>query len=194
MKLFGLTGGIGMGKSAASQILHEHEVPVVDTDLIARQIVQPGSPILEKIQHEFGNQIIGVDGQLRRDELAKIIFADATARKKLEVIMHPPIRKLWLAQIEQWRREQKPHAVVVIPLLFETGAEKNFDSTVCVACSAVTQRQRLLERGWTSGQIEQRVAAQWSIEEKIATANFVVWTEGGLDVLEEQLKRIFHFG
>jgi dephospho-CoA kinase len=194
MKLFGLTGGIGMGKSAAAQILREHDVPVVDTDLIAYQIVQPGLPILEKIQHEFGNQIIGVDGQLRRDELAKIIFADATARKKLEVIMHPPIRKLWLAQIEQWRREQKPHAVVVIPLLFETGAEKNFDSTVCVACSAVTQRQRLLERGWTSGQIEQRVAAQWSIEEKIATANFVVWTEGGLDVLEEQLKRIFHFG
>jgi dephospho-CoA kinase len=194
MKTFGLTGGIGMGKSAAAQILREHDVPVVDTDLIAYQIVQPGLPILEKIQHEFGNQIIGVDGQLRRDELAKIIFADATARKKLEVIMHPPIRKLWLAQIEQWRREQKPHAVVVIPLLFETGAEKNFDSTVCVACSAVTQRQRLLERGWTSGQIEQRVAAQWSIEEKIATANFVVWTEGGLDVLEEQLKRIFHFG
>ncbi|MGA2030254.1 MAG: dephospho-CoA kinase [Verrucomicrobiota bacterium] len=194
MKTFGLTGGIGMGKSAAAQILREHDVPVVDTDLIARQIVQPGSPILKKIQLEFGNQIVEVDGQLRRDELAKIIFADVTARKKLEVIMHPPIRKLWLAQIEQWRGEQKPHAVVVIPLLFETGAEKNFDSTVCVACSAVTQRQRLLERGWTSGQIEQRVAAQWSIEEKIATANFLVWTEGGLDVLEEQLKRIFHFG
>jgi dephospho-CoA kinase len=194
MKTFGLTGGIGMGKSAVTKILCERGVPVVDTDLLAHQIVQPGSPILEKIRREFGNEIVGPDGRLRRDELAKIIFADATARKKLEDIMHPPIRELWLAQIEQWRGEQKPFAIVVIPLLFETSAEKYFDEIVCVACSAETQRQRLLERGWTSGQIEQRIAAQWSIEEKIATANFVVWTEGGLDVLEEQLKRIFHFG
>jgi dephospho-CoA kinase len=194
MKTFGLTGGIGMGKSAVTKILCERGVPVVDTDLLAHQIVQPGSPILEKIRREFGNEIVGPDGRLRRDELAKIIFADATARKKLEDIMHPPIRELWLAQIEQWRGEQKPFAIVVIPLLFETSAEKYFDEIVCVACSAETQRQRLLERGWTFGQIEQRIAAQWSIEEKIATANFVVWTEGGLDVLEEQLKRIFHFG
>jgi dephospho-CoA kinase len=194
MKTFGLTGGIGMGKSAVTKILCERGVPVVDTDLLAHQIVQPGSPILEKIRREFGNEIVGPDGRLRRDELAKNIFADATARKKLEDIMHPPIRELWLAQIEQWRGEQKPFAIVVIPLLFETSAEKYFDEIVCVACSAETQRQRLLERGWTSGQIEQRIVAQWSIEEKIATANFVVWTEGGLDVLEEQLKRIFHFG
>jgi dephospho-CoA kinase len=193
MKTFGLTGGIGMGKSAVAKILCERGVPVVDTDLLARQIVQPGSPILEKIRREFGNEIVGPDGQLRRDELAKIIFADATARKKLEDIMHPPIRELWLAQIEQWRGEQKPFAIVVIPLLFETSAEKNFDEIVCVACSAETQRQRLLQRGWTSRQTEQRIAAQWPIEKKIAAANFVVWTEGGLDVSEEQLKRIFHF-
>jgi dephospho-CoA kinase len=193
MKTFGLTGGIGMGKSAVTKILCERGVPVVDTDLLAHQIVQPGSPILEKIRREFGNEIVGPDGRLRRDELAKIIFADATARKKLEDIMHPPIRELWLAQIEQWRGEQKPFAIVVIPLLFETSAEKNFDAIVCVACSAETQRQRLLQRGWTSRQIEQRIAAQWPVEKKIATANFVVWTEGGLDVLEEQLKRIFHF-
>jgi len=190
MKVFGLTGGMGMGKSTAAQLLRDRDVRVVDTDTLARQIVEPGQPALEEIKRQFGNDIVAADGQLRREELARRVFADAAARKRLEEILHPRIQALWQAQLEAWRVGGCPVAVVVIPLLFETGAEKHFDATICVACSAATQRQRLRERGWTPEQIEQRIAAQWPVEKKMTLADYVVWTEGNLDVLAGQLDRI----
>jgi len=191
MKVCGLTGGVGMGKSTAAQFLRARGAQVVDTDELARQLVQPGQPALAEIQAEFGKAIIASDGRLRRDELARIVFADAAARKKLETILHPRIRERWLAQIETWRRENRALAVVVIPLLFETRAESHFNKIICVACSAPTQRQRLLSRGWTPEQIKQRLAAQWPVEQKISRADFVVWTDGTPDVHAQQLERIF---
>jgi dephospho-CoA kinase len=191
MKVFGLTGGIGMGKSAAAEMLSRRGVPVVDTDLLARQVVERGRPALQEIQRAFGDQLVGPDGQLRRDELARIVFADPSARQKLEGITHPRIRELWRAQIKIWATQQKPLAVIVIPLLFETEAESELDATICVACSPATQRQRLLERGWTPAEIQQRIDAQWPIERKMNRADHVVWNEAGLEVMEEQLDRIF---
>ena len=190
MKVCGLTGGVGMGKSTAAQFLRARGAQVVDTDELARQLVEPGQPALNEIQAAFGKNIIAPDGRLRRDELARIVFTDATARKKLETILHPRIRERWLAQIEVWRRENRALAVVVIPLLFETQAESGFDKIICVACSAATQRQRLLSRGWTPEQIQQRLAAQLPIEEKIARADFVIWTEGAPDTCALQIDRI----
>jgi dephospho-CoA kinase len=192
MKVFGLTGGIGMGKSAAEQQLRQRGVPVVDTDSLARKIVEPGAPALQEIQHAFGREIVGADGALRRGDLARIVFSNPAARQQLEQITHPRIRELWRKQIETWRGEERPVAVVVIPLLFETGAEAEMEATICVACSAATQRQRLSERGWDDNQIRQRLAAQWPIEKKMARANYVIWTEGSLDVTAEQLERIIH--
>jgi len=190
MKVCGLTGGAGMGKSTAAQILRQRGVPVVDTDDLARQLVEPGQPALREIQTVFGNHVIAPDGHLRRDELAQIVFTDPAARKKLEAILHPRIRERWLAQIEAWRGESCPLAVVVIPLLFETQAESNFDKIVCVACSATAQRERLLARGWTPEQIRQRLAAQWPVEQKIARSDFVIWTDGSPEVLAQQFERI----
>jgi dephospho-CoA kinase len=190
MKIWGLTGGLGMGKSKSAEILRARAVPVVDTDDFARQLVQPGEPALAEIQTQFGKNIVASDGQLRRDELARIVFADAAARKKLEEILHPRIRERWLAQIESWRKENHRLAVVVIPLLFETQAESHFDKIVCVACSAVNQHKRLLERGWSMEQISQRIAAQMPVEQKIARADFVVWTDGILETHTQQLERI----
>ncbi len=190
MKVLGLTGGIGMGKSTADQLLRERGVAVVDTDLLARQLVEPGQPALGEIQQTFGPEFVDADARLRREELARRVFADAVARRQLEDILHPRIRALWMAQVEAWRAEGRPVAVVVIPLLFETDAASHFDATVCVACSAATQRQRLQARGWTAEQIEQRIQAQWPVEKKMALADFVVWTEAGLDVHAAQLDRI----
>ena len=110
--------------------------------------------------------------------------------RKLEAILHPRIREQWLAQIESWRGENRPLAVVVIPLLFETRAEPHFDKIICVACSAAAQRERLLARGWTPEQIRQRIAAQMPVEQKIARADFVVWTGGALDAHARQIERI----
>lgn len=179
-----------MGKSTAAQLLQWRGAMVVDTDELARTVVGPGQPALAETQKTFGSDIIGTDGRLRREELGRIVFTDAAARKRLEGILHPRIRELWRAQAETWRNQGKPLAVVIIPLLFETRAESEFDTVICVACSAATQRQRLLARGWTLEQISQRIAAQLPIEEKMARSNYVVWTEAGMDVLAQQLYRI----
>ena len=190
MKLFGLTGGIGMGKSTAADLLRRRGFPVVDSDVIAREIVEPGQPALAEIRQLFGREILGDDGRLRRDELARRVFADASARRKLEEILHPRIRAVWQSQLQSWRAEGRPAAIALIPLLFETDASRHCDATICAACSAKTQRQRLRKRGWNDEQIDQRIAAQLPIEKKMLLADYVVWTEGPLDVHEAQLARI----
>jgi len=191
MKLFGLTGGIGMGKSAAAHILFQRGVMVEDTDELARCVVAPSQPALAEIQRTFGDEVISSEGTLCRDVLARIVFADPAARQKLEAILHPLIRDLWKKRVETWRTLNKQKAAcVVIPLLFETNAESEFDATICVACSPATQRSRLAIRGWDAEQTAQRIEAQLPIDKKIAKANYVVWNEGGLDILAAQLEVI----
>lgn len=189
-KIFGLTGGIGMGKSAVAQLLERRGVPVVDTDVLARKVVEPGQPALAAIQEMFGAAVLAPDGSLRRDELARRVFASDISRRQLEAILHPRIRALWQAQVEQWRAAGVRLGVVVIPLLFETNVAKHFDKVICVACSAATQHQRLTARGWSAEQIQQRIAAQWSTEKKLTLADFVIWTEGGPEVTVTQVERL----
>jgi dephospho-CoA kinase len=179
-----------MGKSTAASVLERHGVAVCDTDSLARQVVEPGQPALKEIEQAFGAQVIGIDGRLRRDEVARIVFADQVKRQQLEAITHPRIRQLWQAQLEAWRAEGKARAVVIIPLLFETNAAAHFDKVICVACSAATQRQRLAARGWSQDEVGRRIAAQWPIQKKMDFSDYVVWTEAGLDVHEAQLVRI----
>jgi dephospho-CoA kinase len=190
MKVIGLTGGIGMGKSTSGSLLAQRGVPVVDTDSLARRVVEPGQPALAEIARAFGDGVIDSKGRLRREEVARIIFADDIKRRRLEAIVHPRIRDLWLAQTEQWRAEGIPIGVVVIPLLFEIDAAHYFDVVVCVACSTGSQWQRLVARGWTRDQIEQRLAAQWPVDKKMELANYVVWTEPTMDTHAAQLERI----
>ena len=190
MKLCGLTGGVGMGKTTTARFLQERGARVVDTDDLARELVQPGQPALARIQKLFGPDIIDRAGALRRDQLAAIVFADPVARKKLEAILHPPIRERWQAQVNAWRTAAEPLAIVVIPLLFETGAETLFDKIICTACSSAAQRARLTERGWSADQAAQRIAAQLPADEKIARSHFVVWTDGTLEAHRQQVERI----
>jgi dephospho-CoA kinase len=191
MKLFGLTGGIGMGKSTSASLLVKRGVPVIDTDVIAREVVEPGQPALNEIAAKFGPDLIDVDGKLRRAALGEIVFASNERRAALEAILHPRIRERWLQQIESWRAAGEGVGVVVIPLLFETDATSNFDAVICTACSSATQRERLLARGLTPEQIGQRVAAQWPIDKKIAASNHVVWTEGTMEMHERQIEKLF---
>jgi dephospho-CoA kinase len=190
MKLCGLTGGVGMGKSTAAGFLLQLGARIVDTDEIAREIVRPGQPALGEIQKQFGPDFVAPDGSLNRDRLARVVFNDPVALKRLEAILHPQIRSNWRSQVELWRRENCAVAVVVIPLLFETQAESEFDKIICVACSPGSQRGRLLQRGWTDEQIRQRIAAQMPTEQKIARSDFVVWSEGFPDVHRRQITEI----
>lgn len=190
MKTFGLTGGIGMGKSTAAQILRERSIAVIDTDDLARQAVQPGQPAFKEIVQAFGAAVKDSSGQLRREVLAKIVFADSAARAQLEAITHPRITELWQHQLQTWRREGRATAVVVIPLLFETKVEVEFDAVICLACSGATQQVRLAARGWSAEQIQQRLAAQMPVAEKMSRSHFVAWTEGAFDSTARQLAKI----
>jgi dephospho-CoA kinase len=187
MIILGITGGVGMGKSTTASVLIERGLPVVDTDELARELVEPGQPALAEIRAAFGDEIIDPEGRLRRDQLAVAVFTDSSRRRKLESILHPRIRERWLTQVGDWRREGRPAAAIVIPLLFETDATSHFTHTVCVACSSSTQRARLQARGWNDREIDRRNASQWPIDKKMAASHFVVWTEGSVDVHRLQL-------
>ena len=191
MRVFGLTGGIGMGKSTCAALLRERGVSVIDTDELARELVEPGQPALTEIVNAFGSAVPDSAQTLRRDVLAEIVFNNSDARKELEAILHPRITEAWVDQLARWREQGVATAVVVIPLLFETKAESRFDVTVCVACSPGTQLTRLRERGWSPEEIQRRSAAQFPVADKLARAGRVIWTEGSVAAYAEQARRVF---
>jgi len=190
MKLLGITGGIGMGKSTTAQLLNDWKIPVVDTDVLAHQLVEPGQPALAEIAEAFGREFLDADGRLRRRALGEIVFADPRKREQLESILHPRIRATWLEQANQWRSASHPCGAVVIPLLFETEAPAEFDCIICVACGPNSQRQRLSARGWSPEEIAKRNASQWPVQKKIDSSHRVIWTEPSVDVHAAQLRRI----
>ena len=186
-RILGLTGGVGMGKSTAARLLKKAGLPVVDSDDLAREVVQPGTDALAEIATEFGEGFLNTDGSMNRVKMASTVFQDDAARKRLEAIIHPRVRVGWEKQIEQWREQKRPVGVVVIPLLFEVDLQDSFDAVLCVACTANTQRARLRERNWSDDQIADRIAAQMDIAQKMNLADHVLWNEGTLKQLGEQL-------
>ena len=189
-RILGLTGGVGMGKSTAARLLKKAGLPVVDSDDLAREVVQPGTDALAKIAAEFGEGFLNADGSMNRVKMASTVFQDGAARKRLEAIIHPRVRVGWEKQIEQWREQKRPVGVVVIPLLFEVDLQDSFDAVLCVACTANTQRARLRERNWDDAQITARIAAQMDIAQKMDLADHVLWNEGAPELLMDQMKEI----
>lgn len=182
----GLTGGIGMGKSTAAALLEARGVPIIDTDVIAREVVATGMPALEEIRRAFGEGVVAADGSLKREALASMVFSDDAKRRQLESILHPRIRERWLEFLTRCESEGRAAAVVVIPLLFETQAEKEFDQVICIACSEASQKERLRGRGWTDEQSAKRIASQWPTQKKIDRSNVMIWTEVSREVHDEQ--------
>ena len=191
MLVVGLTGGVGMGKSTLAEFLRERGEPVIDTDAIAREVVAPGSDGLAEVLRRFGPEFSAEDGSLNRQKLAEEVFNAPERRKLLESILHPRIRARWKEQVASARAEGRPRAVVVIPLLFETGAEKELDRTVCVACSDGVQMTRLRARGWTAEEAKKRVAAQWPATRKMDLSDGVIWNDSTLEICREQAMRLF---
>lgn len=181
-----------MGKSATAHLFREAGIPLADTDLLARQLVEPGQPCLSEIVNVFGPEMLDESGRLRREELGLKVFNNPAARQQLEAILHPQIRAAWRTAFATWQAEGRPLAVADIPLLFETQAQTEFDWVICVACSERTQRQRLLSRGWSEAEMERRRQAQWPIQRKMDQSDVVLWNESSLEVLREQLVRVFH--
>ncbi len=185
----GLTGGIATGKSYVTQRLHEAGVPTIDADLLAREAVAPGSDGLAAVVARFGRGVLTDDGRLDRGRLGAIVFADAAARRDLEAIVHPEVRR----RIADWQAQLAGNGyrgplVADIPLLFETGRTAEFDVVVVVACHPELQFQRLMARdGLDAEQARQRIAAQWPIARKVETADFVVRTDGSFADTDTQV-------
>ncbi len=179
-----------MGKSTAADILQRMSVPVIDSDDLARHLVQPGFPALAEIVQTFGGDYLDLHGKLNRPLLARRVFSDPIARKSLEVILHPRIEAGWKEAAANWEEMGARFGCVVIPLLFEKGYQKAFDATVCVACTAAEQKRRLAARGWSAEEVGSRIEAQWPAEQKMLLSQFVVWNEGNPDLQSPQWNRI----
>lgn len=190
MRRIGLTGGMGMGKSAAAGFMARRGLPVVDTDQLAREVAAPGSGAVEEIARLLGPEVLRPDGALNRERVAQRVFANESLRKGLEAILHPRIRAAWHSWLEARTREGQERAVVVVPLLYEVNLAADFDCVICVACTAATQAARLAQREWSPEQIRLRNAAQWPVEKKMALADFVLWSEGTLEALDDQIERV----
>ncbi len=186
--VIGLTGGIGSGKSSVAAYFSELGVPVIDTDIIARQLVEPGRPGLRQIITCFGKQILNPDGTLDRTQLRKKVFSDPAERLKLEQILHPLIRAEMQRQI---RQTDARYYIVEIPLLLESGWRDEVDRVLVVDAPPSLQIERVIQRsGIDREEVERIIATQMERSKRIAAADDVILNEGSLADLKQQVARL----
>lgn len=187
----GLTGGIGSGKSTVAGMLAAKGATIVDADLLARRVVEPGSPVLARLAEEFGSEILLPDGSLDRSLLAERAFASERATRHLNEITHPPIRELAEAELAEGEADG---GVVVyeMPLLVETGQISLVDLVVVVDVSEQTQLQRAMARGLSEVDTRARMARQVSRERRLEAADHVVSNEGDIESTRAQVDALWH--
>lgn len=187
-----LTGGIATGKTWVRARFEDLGVPTIDSDVLAREAVAPGTRGLAAVVGRFGSDILRPSGVLDRQRLAKVVFADAEARRDLEAIVHPEVRRAtdeWFAALDPSRHRW---ALADIPLLFEVGRDRDFDAVIVAACDPDTQIRRVRERdGLSEEDARQRLAAQWPIDEKVRRADHVIRTDGTLDDTDRQVMEVW---
>lgn len=189
MLTIGLTGGIATGKSTVSALLRQAGFPIVDADIVAREVVEPGTPTLEKIKLAFGPGIID-NSVLDRRKLGQIVFEDGAQLKKLNDIMQPAISSAMADKINFWRLQNVPILVLDVPLLFERDYDKNklVDKIIVVTASEEIQLSRLENRDQLSNmEARNRVKAQLPMSQKIARADYVIDNNGRIEELQEQV-------
>ena len=190
MRKIALTGGIATGKSHVAQRLRAAGVAVVDADRVAREVVAPGTPGLAAIVARFGEGILTPNSALDRPRLGQLVFRDATARRDLEAIIHPAVRRR-IDDFFDRLPEDTPFAVADIPLLFETGTESQYDRVIVVACARDAQIERVMARdGLSREDAERRVASQWPIEQKVKRADYVIRTDGTHEETNAQVAQL----
>jgi dephospho-CoA kinase len=190
--LVGLTGGIGSGKSTVARLLEKRGAVVFDADLLAREAVAPGTPGHAAVIERFGADVLAPGGELDREALASIVFADPSARRDLEQIVHPEVRRLFAEGSEAYRDTDRV-VVFSAPLLVESGMHTAFEILVVVSATVATQIERLMrQRGMSEASIRARIDAQAPLEDKAAAADFIVDNEGSLDELESQVERLWN--
>src|SRR4051794_11920451 len=185
----GLTGGIASGKSTVAGILVELGAVLIDGDALAREVVARGTPGLEQVVAEFGEELLTPEGDLDRAALGRIVFSDEAARRRLEAITHPLIFERY-AELET---AAPSGALVVhdIPLLAESGRADTFDAVIVVDAPREVQVERMMrDRGWTREEAESRIAAQATREDRLAIATYVIDNTGSLDDLRARVEEV----
>jgi dephospho-CoA kinase len=185
----GLTGGIGSGKSTVSRLLAARGAVIVDADVIAREVVEPGTPGLAAVVDAFGPAVLAADGSLDRPALAGIVFGDPEARRRLDAIVHPLVR----ARTTEVAAGAPPDAVVVhdVPLLVEAGQAGTYDLVLVVEADPQTRVARLVQRGLTAEDARARMAAQATDEQRRAVADVVLDNSGTPEQLADQVERFW---
>jgi len=191
--LVGLTGGIATGKSTVSDLLRGLGCEIIDADLLAREVVEPGQPALAQIVSEFGRDVVTAAGALDRKKLGAIVFANPERRLRLEAITHPAIRERFLARLNALA-EQGFAGIVVFdaPVMIESGNYKNMERMIVVVTDDATQRARLGGRDGTDDAENQRkIASQMPLAEKAKLADYVIDNSGTREATAEQVRRVY---
>ena len=184
----GLTGGIASGKSTVADLFAARGVPIIDTDVIAREVVEPGRPALDDIRDAFGSGVITDDGHLDRGAMRALVFADDAKRRRLESILHPRIRE---EAARQAAAAKGPYHIVVVPLLAESPMRSDMDRILVVDCDEDTQLERLLARdAGSEDQARRMIAAQATREERLSITDDVIRNDGSLDATRSQVERL----
>lgn len=185
----GLTGGVASGKSSVSAILRELGAVVIDADQLAREVVEKGTPGLERVVQAFGPEVLTGDGDLDRAKVGSIVFSDEDQRRVLESIVHPLVFERIVALEEA--ASEADLVVHDIPLLAESGRADTFDAVIVVDAPAEVQVERMVrDRGWTREEAEARIAAQASRDDRLAIATYVVDNTGTLDDLRQRVTEV----
>ncbi|EHQ51424.1 Dephospho-CoA kinase [Ectothiorhodospira sp. PHS-1] len=188
MLTIGLTGGIGSGKSTVARLFEERGITVIDSDIIARRVVTPGSPGLAALVEAFGPAILKPDGSLDRATLRDQVFRNSQTRHRLERLLHPMI---WAAMDQEKTQVGTPYCMLVIPLLVESGACNRVDRVLLVDCSVSSQLERAGRRdGASPGQIQAILDVQATREQRLAAADDVIDNEGFADALPAQVEAL----
>ena len=189
----GLTGSISTGKSSVCSIFKGLQVPVIDADMLARDIVRPGEEGWLSVVQSFGDGVLLSDGNIDREKLSRIIFSDKTARDKLDNCLHPLIIKKLLSDAEKLKKSMEGSLIIAdVPLLIECGMQKYFDKIILVYSDRETQIRRLISRNnLTTEEAEKRVDSQVPIEEKRKFADFIIDNCGSFEDLEINARDVF---
>ena len=191
MLLVGLTGGIGSGKSTVARMLEKRGAVVFDADVLAREVVEPRTPGYAAVIERFGANVLAPGGELDREALASIVFADPAARRDLEAIVHPEVRRRFAEGTEAYRDTDRI-VVFSAPLLVETGMHSAFEVLVVVSASNERQIDRLMrDRGMSEDAVRSRIAAQATPETRAEVADVLVDNEGTIEELEQQVERLW---
>ena len=188
MLVVGLTGGIGSGKSLAAQFFAELGALVIDADQLARDAIERGSDGFDELIATFGDSILS-NGLVDRRALGELVFRDAEAKKKLEGIIHPIVRREFEEAVQSLEQDQI--LIYEIPLLFETKAMERFDYIVTVEADMQLRKDRLLKKGLRNSEVESRIAAQASREERVSIADQVFENNGSEDELLRSVENLW---